>query len=354
MEHIAFDVHKQYSLACLFDDQTGEVKHQRRDNSRRQFEEFFANCQSPRVVLEAGRSSYMVYDLIEDLVSDIQMANPLQVKAIAWAVVKTDKVDAETLCKLLRADVVPTTYVRSRQNRELLNCLRQRLFYVKMRTMLKNRIHALVDRQGEDIRRRRPVASDLFGKAGREWLGRRPLACATEKMLLDEMLALSDFFGELIKASNRLVYRLCKEDPIANRLRTIPGIGRFLALLIRAEIGELERFRDEKKLHAYAGLVPGVSSSGGKTHMRGVPKACNQWLKWALVEAVQPAVRKNFWLKARYQELAARKPSAVAIVATARLLLTLVYKVWKEDRPFVLGIPSRGNSNGHRVVLSHS
>ncbi len=231
MEHIAFDVHKQYSLACLFDDRTGEVKHQRLDNSRRQFEEFFSHCQAPRVVLEAGRSSYMVYDLIEDLASEIQMANPLQVKAIAWAVVKTDKVDAETLCKLLRANVVPTTYVRSRQNRELLNCLRQRLYYVKMRTMLKNRIHALVDRQSEEIRRSRPVASDLFGKAGREWLGSLPLASATEKMLLDDMLALSDQLGELIKASNRLVYRLCKEDPIANRLRTIPGIGLFLALV---------------------------------------------------------------------------------------------------------------------------
>jgi len=85
-----------------------------------------------------------------------------------------------------------------------------------------------------------------------------------------------------------------------------------------------------------------------------LPKACNQWLKWGLIEAVQPAVKKNLWLKGRYQELAKRKPHNIAKAATAKLLMTLVYKVWKQERTFsvIRPLPDRRYSN--RVVLCHS
>ena len=72
MEYIGLDVHKQYSVACKLNDETGEIEHNRLNNSRTEFEKLFSSCDSPKVVLEAGRSFYMVYDTIEDLVSDIQ------------------------------------------------------------------------------------------------------------------------------------------------------------------------------------------------------------------------------------------------------------------------------------------
>jgi transposase len=352
MEFMGLDVHKQYSVACVFDDSSGEMEHHRLNNSRAEFQKLFSVHPEAKVVMEAGRSSYMVYDTIEDLVSDIRMANPLQVKAIAWAVVKTDKVDAETLSRLLRADVVPQSYLRDKENRETLYLLRQRMFFVKVRTMVKNRIHCIIDRQSEEIRFSKPQVSDLFGTKGKQWLRDLKLPLNESRMLQEE-LGLLDFLDEKILSSNRLLYKLIKEDPIAQRLATIPGIGIFYALLIRAEIGDIDRFPDDSKLIAYAGLAPSVSASGGKSYSGRLPRQCNHWLKWALIEAVYPAIKKNFWLKNKYNKIAKRKNHNTAKVATARLLMTLVYKIWKSGRVFSQEKPLQGKSNP-RMALSHS
>ncbi len=171
--------------------------------------------------------------------------------------------------------------------------------------------------------------------------------------MLNEMLDTLDFLDEKILSSNRLLYKLIKDDPIAKRLATIPGIGIFYALLIRAEIGEIERFRDDSKLIAYAGLAPSVSASGGKSYNGRLPRQCNHWLKWALIEAVYPAARKNFWLKNKYSRIAKSKNHNTAKVATARLLMTLVYKIWKSGRVFAQERPLKGKSI-QRMALSHS
>lgn len=65
-------------------------------------------------------------------------------------------------------------------------------------------------------------------------------------------------------------------------LKTIPGIGEFFARLIDAEIDDIARFRNPKKLAAYAGLVPSTYSSGGKTFHGKIIKEGNKWLRWAV------------------------------------------------------------------------
>ncbi|MFH0765003.1 MAG: transposase [Calditrichota bacterium] len=133
--------------------------------------------------MEASGSSDMVYDLIEDLLSEVQIANPSQVKAIANAAVKTDKIDSQTLAHLLSADLIPRCHVRDRPNREAIYQLRQRMSLVRLRSSVKNRIHALIARQAEAIRLNSPSSSDLFGKAGRKWLEQLELPAAEAPML---------------------------------------------------------------------------------------------------------------------------------------------------------------------------
>jgi transposase len=343
MEYIGLDCHKQYSIACKFDDETGELQHLRLNNHRAEFEKLFSSSVPRRVVLEAGRAAYAIYDTIADLVPEVLMANPLQVKAIAWAVVKTDKVDAETLNKLLRADVVPTVYIRSQENRRGLYVLRQRQFWVKVRTMTKNRIHALIDRQSETIRESKPRRKDLFTGVGRRWLNQLQLP-APESTLLKDLLAMLDFLDRQIKQSDKLVSVLFKSDPIAQRLATIPGIGQFLAVLIRAEVDDIKRFPSDKKFHAYCGLVPTIASSADKTYHGRLIRGCNHWLKWALIEAVIPAVNSDAFIKKRYQSLASRKAHNIAKAGTAKQIATLVYKIWRQNRVYSPEKPLPGNS----------
>ena len=116
------------------------------------------------------------------------------------------------------------------------------------------------------------------------------------------------------------------------RLKTIPGIGEFFAMLIRHEIDKIERFTTSNKLCAYAGLVPSTYSSGGKTYHGRIIKQGNKYSRWALIEAVILATRKDAQIRSYYYSIKAKKGSNSAKVATARRLLKIVYQVWKENR----------------------
>jgi len=335
MKYIGLDVHKQYSVACILDDESGEINHTRLNNLHSEFEKLFSEDSSQyKAVLEAGRSSYPVYDIIKGMADEIQMANPLRVKIIAWEAVKTDKIDAKTLAMLLHIGWIPKSHIREQDNRLQLYLLRHRLFLVRMRTMVKNNIHALVDRQAEPIRKSHPANTDLFGKTGRQWLDSIILP-PEEARLLGNLLELLDKQEELIKNSDRWINDLFKLDPVAQHLATIPGIGKFLALMIRTEIDDISRFPKVEKLHCYAGLVPSTSSSGGKTYHGKMIRNCNKWLKYALIEAVWPAIANDYEIEQIYRKHKKHKHANIAKSITARYLATIVYRLWTENRNYL-------------------
>ena len=92
------------------------------------------------------------------------------------------------------------------------------------------------------------------------------------------------------------------------------------------------RFRDEKKLCTYAGLVPSTYVSGGKVFHGRITKTGNKWLKRAFIEVVQPAISCDADLFADYQRFKMKKGANAAKVATARRLLTIAYRVLKQER----------------------
>ncbi len=117
-------------------------------------------------------------------------------------------------------------------------------------------------------------------------------------------------------------------------METIPGIGRAFALLIVSEIDDIRRFASPKKLHACAGVVPGTYAGGGRTFHGRITKSGNKYLRWAAVEAVWPAIQKNVGLRDFYERLRRPKGANPAKVATARRLLTIVYRVLSEEREY--------------------
>lgn len=334
MEYIGLDVHKQYTVACILNSDSGEVSHTRLNNRKREFKQLFDQPDQQKAVLEASGSSYIVYDLIEDLVSEVQIANPSQVKAIANAAVKTDKIDSQTLAQLLSADLIPRCHVRNRNNRDAIYQLRQRMYLVRLRTSVKNRIHALIGRQSETVQHERPGGRDLFGKAGRHWLDSLKLP-APDCRMLTNMLNLLSSLDDLIKESNGWIKQLFDSDPVCQRLFTIPGIGKFLSVLIRYEIDDIHRFRDVSKLLSFAGLVPTTSSSGGKTRHGKQIKSCNHWLRWGLTEAVWPAITHDPWLRNIYQNKKRHKHTNIANSIVAKKILTLVFRIWLDNRSYL-------------------
>ena len=206
------------------------------------------------------------------------------------------------------------------------------MFFVRVQTMVKNRIYDILDRHPEVVSQA-PEVADLFGAAGMQWLGQTVLPGEDDELLASE-LELLRFLREKISQSNSTVKELAKGDARARLLQSIPGIGPFFSVLILYEIDDISRFRDEKKLCAYAGLVPSTHASGGKVFYGRITKTGSKWLRWAAIEAAQTTVRSNPEFHAYYQRIRMRKGSNAATVATARRLLTIVYRLLKQGRPY--------------------
>ena len=333
MHYVGVDYHKRSSFVTVIDEQGRVVKQANLANTKEAVAAFLdGRTEDTAAVLEAGRNWPVMYDWLEELVEEVTLAHPGKVRVIAEAKVKTDRIDSARLAQLLRAGLIPRAYVPGTVTREQRRLLRQRMFLVRVSTMIKNRIHVLLDRHPE-LSSYASQWSDLFGKAGREWLTELEVPGADGEILGGDLALLSAVESQ-IKPSDRWVRQLARKDDRAKLLVTIPGIGDFFAVLVAVEIDDVTRFCRPAKLCAYVGLVPSTYASGAYVRHGRITKQGNKWLRWAFVEAVYPAIRQDPDLAALYERLKIVKGANVAKVAVAKRLLTIAYRVLSEGRPY--------------------
>ena len=139
--------------------------------------------------------------------------------------------------------------------------------------------------------------------------------------------------GEIRRLSRELK-QLAGLDEDVRLLMTIPGLGYYLALLVKAEIGDVNRFKSGDHLCSYAGLVPSTYNSGGVTRHGGITREGSRWLRWAMVEAAMTHVKYDTSITRSYHRIAEKRGRKTAIVATARRLLLSCYSVLKNRRRF--------------------
>jgi len=151
---------------------------------------------------------------------------------------------------------------------------------------------------------------------------------------VDQVLPVMDTLDRQIALISGNLKRMCGEDPRASLLTTIPGVGYYIALLVVSEIGDVNRFPDSEKLCSYAGLVPTVRRSGGSTRHGGITKEGSKWLRWAMTQAVHVHIRSETNLTRFYRRLAEAKPGQVAVMATARKMLKVIYWMLRNNEPF--------------------
>lgn len=331
---VGVDYHKHYSFGVIMNENREILKQSKFANHPDAVRAFLGRWAGDTcsAVLEATRNWTVMHDWLEEHTGEVLLAHPMKLKAIAEARIKTDKIDATTLAELLRCDLIPQAHVSSPQARIIKRLLRHRMFLVRVRTMLKNRIHDLLDRH--PLVRAQWPSAELFSKVGIEWIRGLELPEADRFILHSELDAMEHLAGQ-IKHADKMLAHAGDRDQRVIRLRTIPGIGPFFAMLVVSEIDDINRFSRPAKLHAYAGLIPSTYSSGGRTFHGRIIKASNKYLRWAMVEAVWPAIRKDIQLNQHYSKLARRKGVNTAKMSAARRLLSIVYRVWKEERAYV-------------------
>lgn len=342
--YAGLDLHRSMSVLCLKDAEGHLVRRGRVANDPVALGQFFAGCDGEPVfvALEATTNYAWMYDTLERLGCRVELAHPLKVRAIASARIKTDRIDAEVLCDLRRANLLPTSYVPLPPIRDLRELLRHRMRLVHDRTRVKNRLTTVLAKVNLTC-----PGTDPFGRKGQDYLATVPLPAVFSGQR-DDGLAHLEFLNSQITRIDRQLRLIAKEYPQADRLRTIPGIGIFSALLILAEIGEISRFPTAKQLVSYSGLAPGVYQSANTRHGRGITRQGSRHLRWILVQNALHAMRSPGPLRQCYLRLAQGKGHGKAITAVARKLLVGIYKVLHDGKPFC---PSEIRENTQRSPL---
>jgi transposase len=316
---VGIDLHRRRSQIAIVD-QDGELTLSRRIiNNPDSFREVLGETEGTHVALEATYGWEWLADLLEQEGYDVHLAHPLRTRAIAAARVKTDAVDARTLAHLLRTGLLPEAYIAPPELRDLRELLRHRQALTGLRTAVKNRVHGLLARQGI-----LPEHTDLFGKAGREFLASLELPDGPRRRL-DSLIALIGDFDRELAVTTAEINRRAKHDERVDVLCQIRGIGRYTAMLIIAEVGDVSRFPTAAHLCSWAGLTPTVRSSDKTTRLGHISRQGSPALRAALVEAAQMIPTGGGPLRATFERIAKRRGRKIAKVAIARQILTLCY-----------------------------
>jgi transposase len=223
---------------------------------------------------------------------------------------------------LLRADLLPEAWIAPLEVRQLRALLRHRASLVRLGTSLRNRIHAVAADHGFDR------SASYWTGPGRGWLAELALPQASREVVTD-CLAVIDGLAPLIDRIDGELRQHAKADPRVKVLTTLPGVGQFTALMMLAEIGDITRFPNARKLASWAGLTPTVRGSDLKVRHGHISKQGSAWLRWVLNQAAQTAKRSPQFA-ATYSAIAKRRGKKVATIAIARKLLTRAYHLLAE------------------------
>ena len=240
------------------------------------------------------------------------LAHAKFVKAIAYAKVKTDKVDSHTLAQLLRMDYIPAAHKISNEHRLLRDALRARLKIVQRHTSVTNSMHLLLAKYNLDS------PEHLQGVA---------------RFQFDQLVELEQLLKEhILDLEKQLHPSLIPNDDI-QRLLWIPGIGKMNAFTILLEVDDINRFPDVKNFFSYCRLVPSARNSGSKAKQRS-SKDGNRYLKVAFSDAAVHAVQHYPGIRAIHHSLLRRKNKHVAKTIIAKEIAAIVFYVLKNNSTF--------------------
>jgi transposase len=292
------------------------------------------------IAMEGAFGWPWVADLLTELGFEPHLGHPPALKVLAKSEAKTDRVDADRLARFWLQGKFPECYLATPEVRQIRERVRYRMALAHSRTEIKNRIHAILHRQGILHN-----FSDLFGKRGKAFLRRLSLPAATH-YVLDRSLVMLEGVETLLVDVEQWMERNLVEDNVVKILETIPGIGLILAHVIRAEVGELGRFATRQKFTAYCGLAPMADDSAEREGFRHISPFCNHTLRWAFIEAAATVLRSRkcppAWRKLHYRlAQGGHKRAMLARVALARELAQLVFTLWKKGEPFRESNPAR-------------
>jgi transposase len=331
LHYVGLDVHKKTISLCV-QNRLGKVIEEKTIPAVPEVLINWAKNEAPpkwKGGFEATVFSSWIYDTLEPFARNLLMGNSRRLKAISQAKHKTDKLDAWTLCSLLRADFFPECYMLPAPIRRLRTALRYRNYLVWSLVGFKNRIACLLMSAGVQYNKKR-----LHGKKYYHNLINQEDLPGDFKDLLRFMRFPVDF----MRAQIRFILRQLERHPELKErielLQSIPGIGLITALTWILEVWDPYRFPTVKHAQSYCGLCSGLHESGGKEKHLPISKQRNAHLQWILIEAAKVAPKRSPRLLALYEKVKAKKNANAATFAVARKLVSYLWTIDKSHKPY--------------------
>ncbi len=335
---IGCDAHKKFSQFAIRDE-AGRLCQQRRiEHEPGAIREFLSRFpeQTP-VALECVGNWYWIVDEIEAAGCIPHMANAGKAKVMMGNIHKTDKLDAAGLATLEHLGSLPKVWIPSSEQRDRRELPRTRMALKKHVVGLKNRIHATLAKYAVQI-----DAKDIFVGDGRRALDEALSRLPTEtRYCTEQELEVLDSIEEQIKILEKRIKQQNAQTPSIQLLKSLPGFGDILAIVVDCEVGDIGRFDYCEHFASYAGVVPKEQSSGGKIRFGRMLAESNHYLKWAFIEAANGVSShrnapnwRNKHVVRLYERISSKKGHTKAIGAVARHLAEAAFWVLKKGEPY--------------------
>ena len=320
MWHVGIDLHRLTVVIAAVDDE-GNSRPARRIECQdsRGIVEAMRSLQPFRAVIEATGTYRWLYDLLTPL-GTVLLAHPLRLRAMVQRRSKTDKLDSQLLAILLRINQIPLAYIPPDNYQQLRELTRHRARLSRQAATAKTQLRSLLARHN--------LASPFrsaFGVRGCRWFSEQEFGW-TDNLVRDELLLRLEHYRHQLKVIDERLEQLRGEFPQVEALLDIYGVGLYTALLVIAELGEVQRFRTARQVGSYAGLTSRVRQSGDHCYRGSITREGSPWLRWILVEAAIQTIRNDPPLKNFYQRIRKRSGAKKARVAAARKLAEICWK----------------------------
>lgn len=338
MNYVGVDLHKHSISVCVVvQDSAGRRVASRKRlacQDEERIYEHFAQLHPFEVVVEATAAYEWFARLVEPLAQRFVLAHPKKLRVIAESAKKTDKLDAQTLAEFLALDMIPQSWRPTPRVREHRVLVRTRRRIQRRITSVKNALRHVLAGYNADVR-------GLFTQAGRTYLAQLELSDA-DRFQADLLAEELDQHADRLKRLDKKLREFAQKAPLAERearalLATAPGVGPVTTDVVLSELGDVRRFRSQRKATAFAGLAPGIRQSAGRTKQLGITKEGSRLLRWAMVQAAWRAVRHTTRWRVLFQRLKQRCGAKKAIVAVARRLWCVLAAMLRTGQAYRYG-----------------
>lgn len=280
------------------------------------------------VVVESTYNWYWLVDGLNDRGFAMHLANTIAIRQYAGMKHRDDTSDARWLADLLRLGLLPEGYIYPRKERAVRDLLRKRTQLVRQCTSNLLSIQNLFSRttgtniRANDVKRLTPDAADDVFKD------------PNVALAVKSNLVVMNCLQEQIVVVEDTVHKQARLHQPYQRLISVPGIGKILALTIMLETGDIHRFDDVGHYVSYGRLVGSSYISNGKRKGSGNTKNGNAFICWAFIEAANFAIRFNPTIRRFYDRKKSRTKRIVALKTVAHKLARACYHMLKSDTAF--------------------